>query len=245
MSISSIKRYRFIILFLLCLLRSTAFYCTNDSLQKSHIVFDSSKVQVRQPDPVKQKELLESSEYKYDRVGPAPKGLWDRFVEWFWRTIEKIFSTEGGKVGLSIFQYILIIAVIVIIILLVLKNDIRAVFYGKSAAVPIDFKEFEEDIHKINFDELIATAIAMKDYRKAVRLHFLKLLKELTDNDLISWQIDKTNNDYSMELRSSKYSKSFSELALMYEYIWYGDFHLDENNFNSTISKFRAFKVNA
>jgi len=134
--------------------------------------------------------------------------------------------------------------VIVIIILLVLKNDIRAVFYGKSASVTIDFKEFDEDIHKINFDELIANAISNNDYRKAVRLHFLKLLKELTDNNLITWQIDKTNNDYSIELSNSKYSKKFQELALMYEYIWYGDFQLDESNFKNTILKFKEFKIN-
>ena len=36
-----------------------------------------------------------------------------------------------------------------LIILLLLKNNVRALFYGKSAAVPIDFKEFEEDINKI------------------------------------------------------------------------------------------------
>ena len=217
-------------------------YCSKDSITRS-IAFDSSKVTVRQPDPVTQKELLENPEYKYDRVGPAPKTWWDRFKEWFWRTVDNIFSSDGGKVGLSIFEWVLVIAVIVIIILLVLKNDVRSAFYGKSASVPIDFKEFEEDIYKFNFDDLIASAIASKDYRKAVRLHFLKLLKDLTDNDLIAWQIDKTNNDYSMELKNSKYSKSFSELALMYEYIWYGDFHLDEHNFNQTISKFRSFKV--
>ena len=124
-----------------------------------------------------------------------------------------------------------------------LKNDIRAVFYGKSASVVIDFKEFSENIHKINFEELIADAISRRDYRKAVRLHFLKLLKELTDNNLITWQIDKTNNDYSIELSNSKFSSKFKELVLMYEYIWYGDLQLDEENFKSSILKFKEFKV--
>jgi hypothetical protein len=226
------------------LMQGPGAYCTNDS--PSMLAYDSSAaIQVRQPDPEKQKELLEDSDYQYDRIGPAPKTAWERFVEWFWRQIANIFGSAGGVIGLSIFQYALIIAVIVIIILLVLKNDIRAAFYGKSASVTIDFKEFEEDIHKINFEELINASIANKDFRKAVRLHFLKLLKELTDNNLISWQIDKTNNDYSMELSNSMYSKSFRELALMYEYVWYGDFHLDENNFKNTIAKFKDFKIKA
>lgn len=225
-------------------LQSNISFCANDSIKtKFLLVNDSSKVQVRQMNPDEQKKLLDNSDYKYDRVGPAPKTWWDRFKEWFWKNVEEIFSSKQGQIGLSVFQYVLIAVVIVIIVLLVLKNDIRSVFYGKSASVIIDFKEFDEDIYKINFDELIAEALSKGDYRKAVRLHFLKLLKELTDNNLITWQIDKTNNDYSIELAKSKYSNEFKELVLMYEYVWYGDFQLDESNFKSTILKFKEFKV--
>ncbi|MGZ4117459.1 MAG: hypothetical protein ACXVPY_08260 [Bacteroidia bacterium] len=217
-------------------------YSANDSI-KIKIVTDSSKTEIRKLSDEEQKKLLDNTDYKYDRVGPAPKSVWERFTEWFWRTIEKIFSTKGGKIGFNIFKFILIIAVIVIIIFLLLKNDVRALFYGKSASVQIDFSEFEENIHTINFDVLIDEAISKKDFRKAVRLHFLKLLKELTDNNLIKWQIDKTNNDYSIELANSKYSSQFKELALLYEYIWYGDFQLDESNFKATISKFKDFRI--
>lgn len=245
MLINNTKRILFLFSVLLfTLLKSNTVFCSNDSA-KVVLTYDTSKVQVRQPNPEEQEKLLDNSDYKYDRVGPAPKTWWDRFKEWLWRMIEELFSTDGGQIGLSILQYVLIGAVIVIIILLVLKNDIRAVFYGKSSSVSIDFKEFNEDIHKINFDELIADAISKNDYRKAVRLHFLKLLKDLTDKNLITWQIDKTNNDYSMELSNSKFSSQFKELALMYEYIWYGDFQLDEHNFKSSINKFKEFKINA
>lgn len=244
MLISTINRSYFYVFILFCILiQNTTAYCTNDSSRT--LIYDTSNVPIRQPDPEKQKELLASSDYQYDRIGPAPKTWWDRFKEWFWRSVEKIFSSDGGLLGLGILQYALIIAVIIIIILLVLKNDIRSVFYGKSASVTIDFKEFNEDIHKINFDELIAASIAIKDFRKAIRLHFLKLLKDLTDHNLITWQIDKTNNDYSMELANSKYNNSFRELSLMYEYIWYGDFQLDETNFKNTLTKFQEFKVKA
>lgn len=245
-SINNIKRVLFLfsVLFF-ALLKSNTVFALNDSVHATTVLsFDSSKVQIRQPNPKENEKLLENSDYKYDRVAPAPKTWWERFKEWLWRMLERIFSTDGGQLSLSILQYVLIGAVIVIIVLLVLKNDIRAVFYGKSASVSIDFKEFDEDIHKINFDELIADAIIKNDYRKAVRLHFLKLLKELTDKNLIAWQIDKTNNDYSMELSNSKFSSQFKELAFMYEYIWYGDFQLDETNFKSSILKFKEFKIN-
>lgn len=243
MSINTIRsKYFLLFLSLFNFLISINSYCANDPL-KVKLVNDSSKIQERKLNVEEQDKLLENKDYKYDRVGPTPKSPWERFKEWFWRSVDDIFSSNGGKIGFGIFKYALIIAVIVIIIFLLLKNDIRALFYGKSASVQIDFSEFEEDIHKINFDKLIDEAISKKDFRKAIRLHFLKLLKELTDNNLITWQIDKTNNDYSIELANSKYSSKFKELALLYEYIWYGDFQLDETNFIATISKFKDFKI--
>jgi hypothetical protein len=241
---SNIKLFYCITLFLCSLLHSTSAYSAKDSSKTLiTIPLDTAKIVVRKLNAEEQKKLLENPDYKYDRVGPAAKTPWERFKEWFWRTIDELFDSDSGKIGWTIFQWALIIAVIVILVFLLLKNDIRALFYGKSATVQIDFKEFEEDIHKINFDEYIEDAIAKKDFRKAVRLHFLKLLKELTDNNLIKWQIDKTNSDYSIELASSKYNSKFNELSLMYEYIWYGDFQLDETNFIGTISKFKEFKV--
>lgn len=223
---------------------ATAF-ALNDSIKKIDTVIknDSSKIDIKVPPSAELKKMLSDEDYIYDRVGPTPKTPWERFKEWFWRMIDDLFDSNGGKIGLGILQYLLIAAALILIIYLLIKNDIRSLFFGKSASIAIDFKEFEEDIHTINFQELIAKAIQNKDYRKAVRLHFLKLLKELTDKNLIKWQIDKTNNDYTIELAKSKYSAQFNELALLYEYIWYGDFELNEESFKSTVSKFNAFKA--
>ena len=236
--------YWVIFLLLYGLLYGSNVYCINNHPKGNNIVFfDSAKTEVREPGVKKQQELLNNSDYKYDRIGPAPKTIWERFKDWFWRKIDELFSSNGGHIGLRILEYILIAAAIVIIIVLLSKNNIRALFYGKSAAVTIDFNEFEEDIHKINFSELIAAALSEKDFRRAVRLHFLKLLKELTDKNLIAWKIDKTNNDYSIELANSIYSEHFRELAISYEYIWYGNFPLDETNFKNTIEKFKMLEI--
>lgn len=241
---SNIKFYFSFFLLLCGSLYSSNGYCKNNSSEiKKSIVFDSSKIEVRELNASDQQKLLNNKDYKYDKIGPEPKSLWERLKEWFWRKVAELLDTKGGTLALNILKYILIVAAIVLIVFLLLKNDIRALFYGKSASVPIDFKEFDEDIHKINFNELIASALSEKDFRRAVRLHFLKLLKELTDKNLISWKIDKTNNDYLMELANSKYTSHFKELAISYEYIWYGDFQLDETNFKITLEKFKLFEI--
>lgn len=216
---------------------------TDSTKTKPSIVFDSSQINVRCPLADKQKELINNPDYKYDHIAPAPKTMWERFKEWFYKKLEQIFDSKGGAAGLQILKYILIAAAIITITLLLLKNNVRSLFYGKSASVSIDFKEFEKDIHKINFQELISNAVSEKDFRRAVRLHFLKLLKELTDKNLITWKIDKTNNDYSIELSNTLHINKFKELSILYEYIWYGSFELDEANFKATLEKFNSFSI--
>src|ERR1035437_8580235 len=109
---SSIKFFIFfIIIFLSSFLYGPNAYCANDSLKaKIKISYDSSKVEVRSLSTEQQNELLKNSDYKYDRVGPVPKTLWERIKEWFWRKVFELFDSKGGALGLQIFEYLLIIA---------------------------------------------------------------------------------------------------------------------------------------
>lgn len=217
--------------------------CANDStLSKINIPFDTSKIEVRRLNNIEQEKLLNDKDYKYDKdIGPAPITAWDKFLDWLYRKFSHASNTKAGSYSINVLQLILLAGAIILTIFLLLKNDIRFLFYGKSASVSIDFKEFDDDINKINFDELIAQAIAQTDFRKAIRLHFLKLLKELTDKNLIKWKIDKTNKDYSIELNNSKYNAHFKELVSLYEYVWYGDFPMEEAHFEETRIKFNKF----
>lgn len=240
---NNIIKYIFLFLITCCYCHIPAI-ATTDSLQKTKvIVIDSSIIAVRKPGVEKQNELLNNKDYQYERKSPVGKNPWERFKEWLANQLEKLFSSKGGEISLKILKYVLIIVAIVTIVFILLKNNIRSLFYGKSAKTTIDFSELEEDIHTIDFNELISKAIQEKDYRRAVRLHFLKLLKELTDKNLIAWKIDKTNKDYYIELSNTSYSKQFKELTFLYEYIWYGSFELNEEDYNTTINKFQSFKI--
>lgn len=229
----------FLIFLILGLLPGANAYCFNNPGKP---VFDSSKTEHRTLSPDKLEELVNDSDYMYDRIGPEPESLWQKFKNWFWQKVGSIFSSKEGNIGIRILEYGLMIAAIIIIILLLLKNNIRSLFYGKAAIANIDFSEFEDHIDNINFDEMILASVNKKDFRKAIRLHFLKLLKELSDRNLIQWKIDKTNNDYSVELNNSIYSKQFKELASLYEFVWYGDFQLEENKYTSMLQLFKDFK---
>lgn len=241
---NSIKIY-FICVF--CIACKISTFGNNDSLAlpaKHIIVMDSSAITIREPEQAKQQELLSDKDYIYDRKEEPPKNFWQRFTSWLRSRLREILSSKGGEMSLSILQYLLIAAAIVLIVLLLLKNNIRSIFYGKSASVAaIDYSEFNDDIHSIDFNALIENAISQKDFRRAIRLHFLRLLKELSDKNLIAWKLDKTNNDYLIELSQTAYREHFRGLATIYEYIWYGNFVLSEKDFYKELEKFKAFTV--
>jgi len=94
----------------------------------------------------------------------------------------------------------------------------------------------------MNFDAEIEKAISRHDFRLAVRLLYLKCLKQLSDKELIRWQIDKTNAAYIYELTDPVQKQTFGLLTRQFEFIWYGDFPIDKDTFSKINALFQNFK---
>ena len=104
-------------------------------------------------------------------------------------------------------------------------------------------KETLENIHEIDFSEQIAIALQNKNYRLVVRLLYLQTLKQLSDKNLIDWQPEKTNQTYVSELKQQPYHQQFVSLTNQFEYIWYGEFYIDENTFQPIYQSFQEFNT--
>jgi hypothetical protein len=245
MWISTIKssRYRIVSLFFYLSLISTAYSETKPLHIQKAVCYDSTAIAIRVFPPEELNKLLNDPDYGYNEVSKAHKTIFERFFEWLLIKLGKSVFSRKGRAGITVIEYLFIALAIGLIIFLLLKNNIRALFYGKSATASLEFIESIEDINEINFDQRIADEVSKRDFRKAIRLHFLRVIKELSEQKLINWQLDKTNADYSRELKNNKYSHQFEELIRLYEYIWYGDFKLDEANFVAAIQKFNQFKI--
>jgi hypothetical protein len=201
---------------------------------------DSSTIDLRKFDEAAVKKYSEQKEFIYDDVAPQSLSLWDRFWRWVWRLINSLFS--GGITG-SIIKYILIAVVIAIVVFVVIKLiglDYKFLT-GKSKTVAIPFEESLENIHEIDFDEQIDLALQNGNYRLAVRLLYLKTLKHLSDKELISWQPEKTNQAYVLELENENYKQEFNALTNQFEYIWYGEFFIDKRSFEPINQSFLQF----
>jgi hypothetical protein len=62
----------------------------------------------------------------------------------------------------------------------------------------------------------------------------------MSDKNIIEWDIEKTNSDYSYEIKNEKLKEDFNYLSYLYNYIWYGEFELTEDTFNKTKKSFET-----
>lgn len=99
-----------------------------------------------------------------------------------------------------------------------------------------------DDIFSIRYDHEIATAESAGNYRFAVRLWYLYLLKELSEKGLIDYRQGRTNHDYVMQLQKRSFGKDFSRLTRNFEYTWYGQFALSAETYKMLRNDFLWFK---
>lgn len=204
---------------------------------------DTSVVQLRSFNTTRVHAYLKDKDFKYNKADVQGESLWDSFWHWFWNWLfGKVFSTSESQ---NIFYYLLVGAGAIFLIFLVLKiSGISAlqIFRGEAKKLDIPYAESLENIHEINFDDEIEKAIGKRNYRLAVRLLYLRALKQLSDAQLIHWQIEKTNTAYLHELTDNEQRQSFSLLTRQFEYVWYGDFSVDGQAFQNINTLFQDFK---
>ena len=93
-------------------------------------------------------------------------------------------------------------------------------------------------------DSLLRNAIRNGNYRLAVRYLYLQSLQRLSEKKLIEINTNKTNYEYVMEVRKHKFANEFASLTLQYEYVWYGEYPVNERLFEQIKSSFTQFNKN-
>ena len=107
------------------------------------------------------------------------------------------------------------------------------------------YDESVENIYAIDFNAEIDKAVTQQNYRLAVRLLYLRSLRQLADAGLIHWDVNKTNTIYINELANAEQRLAFKLLTRQFEYVWYGEFIIDAQIFTKITALFNNFKVKA
>ncbi|MGB5418017.1 MAG: hypothetical protein WBN21_04245, partial [Algibacter sp.] len=93
-----------------------------------------------------------------------------------------------------------------------------------------------ENIENADILSFIKNAENDNDYRLAIRYYYLLVLKTLSLKNHIKFEDDKTNNEYLEEVFDKPFSKDFAYTSYLYNYIWYGEFPLNFENYNKAKS---------
>jgi hypothetical protein len=102
-------------------------------------------------------------------------------------------------------------------------------------------QEISEDIFNINYQKELEKAIISENYRLAIRLMFLRLLRNLSNKSIIQYRQGKTNFEYLSQLFSTVYYNDFFRLTRNYEYAWYGKFDVSPEAFGTIKNDFENF----
>lgn len=204
---------------------------------------DSTDVAERPFDSGKVDELKSDPGLQYKEAPTIAESLWDRFLVWLNQIIEAIFDNAVNTNWGRVLAYLVGIALLVVVIMMILKVDAFKIFYAGQGASTIKYNVLDENIHEMDFENLIQEAISKNDYRTGVRLVFLYSLKILSDKQLIHWEQGKTNHDYVAELKSPELKTGFNELSFYFEYAWYGNFSINHDLFSKVQHTFTTWKA--
>ena len=238
----------YILLFLFC----TEFYA-QDTLAKAgkkgvtytekDLKIDNSQVEQLQFEP-SFKEKYNSEDFVYEEKSKE-ENIWERFKEWLSELFSRLFKLSDNESAMNIVDMVLstlailiVLFVVYLIVKSILNKDGRWIFGKNSDRGLINYDEIEKNLHLVDFEKLIRQSIQSDEKRLTIRYYYLWLLKKMSEKQIIEWDVEKTNSDYLYEIKSEQFKKDFAYLSYLYNYIWYGEFELDETTFEKAKKAF-------
>jgi len=193
------------------------------------------------------REQYSGKDFVYER-SVANSGWWTRFKQWLSDFFKNLFdfqtdaqASDFTDMALKIFYIVIFLLVVFFIVKAIINKEGKWVFGKSSDKRIIPVSDIENNIHSTNFKSIIAEAEAQGNYRLAIRFYYLWLLKQLSERELIAYDAEKTNSDYYNEIASEVTKKEFSYTSYLYNYIWYGEFDIDQIQFQKAKHAFSKF----
>lgn len=207
-------------------------YYFND---KSYYHYDSPYVQ-RKVSPLSIKKMKEDDAFWYAKgvKQASPKNANTNHTETSGWTEQRWFQS---------LLWIIIIGVFAAAVIWYLMNSGVRLFRKKdiTAVTATEASLNTEDIFAINYNKELEKAELSGNYRLAIRLMFLRMLKIMAEKKIINYQQDKTNFDYLMQLQPTGYYNGFFKVTRSYEYSWYGQFVVQPAAYQIVKNDFNQF----
>jgi hypothetical protein len=106
----------------------------------------------------------------------------------------------------------------------------------------VDFiEDVVEDIQETDLERFLRDALVSDNYKMAIRVYYLMIIKELANKKLIIWKKDKTNSVYVREIQATEYYQNFREITRNFERVWFGEKEVEKADFQKLQPQFEGF----
>ncbi len=173
--------------------------------------FDVERIAALKTDPA----------YLYEHDIVREPSWWELLKEWLAQWFEGIFGSRAGSFITEHLFYIIAAAVLIFAVYILSKGGLRAFLHGAPRSLG-DVAPVEEDIREMDLPTLIAEAEAKGDLRRAIRLHYLLVLRKLVDRGVLDWSPDRTDRDYLAQITDPAIRQRFAQVARVFQWTWYG-----------------------
>ena len=213
------------------------------SQEPDSVLIDQALVEVRHMPDEKISEFLDDDDFDYALAHIPGKSILEMIRDWFRELFSRLFSVSVGDVNLVniVIYTICILAASYAIYKLIEMKSRKIISSAKDEYLPYDIHS--ENIHEMDFEELIHEASSMGQYRRGIRLVYLYALKKLSDSRKITWEAGKTNHDYLSELGDEQLKPGFGRLSYYFDYAWYGEFEVNKKHFEQVKETFEDWKL--
>lgn len=161
--------------------------------------------------------------------------VWSSFIRWIFGGDE---VSGTASFFIEIIPYLIVAFLVGLLIWAFLKMDSGQLTFETKQTAQAFLSDDEELIKRDDIQTLIDKAIAEGNYRLAIRFYYLLALQKMSGKELIKWQVQKTNHEYIYEVTDPTLRKQFRHVTDLYDYIWYGNFEVDETSFQKAQSSF-------
>lgn len=232
---------------LMLLLTALSFSADKDSLQMKRA--DDKVVQSISIDRSKLEEIQQDQDHMYkpmdieknflEKISDWISEKWQQFLEW---TFGEKKGSELFIFFIEYFPYLLLFIAILIIIRLLYGYDVFKRLSDEQRPPRVQLSDDEQVVKSANISQHVHDAIENKAFRSAIRYMFLNTLRQLDLMGHINYVKNKTNDDYVHEIKRDRLKQTFQELEYYYDFIWYGQYPIDEPFFRELQAKFDGFQ---
>ncbi len=212
-----------------------------EATSNNNLIYDTSSTESRNFDTQKINEFHNDKDFYYSGITVPKFDLWEFLDRLFDRYVIIPLTELVGNSGASPILIVLILLISGFLIFLLIKKRLNTGLANSLSKSLVVRKNSFNDIHTLNFDKAIATALESGNYSEAVRLNFLKVLKILFESGILNYKPGSTNTDYLREIRNSHLHEAFSRLSYIFNFVSYGKFQISENDYSIISEKFSDF----